>query len=260
MRKNDRWMVSNFLIAFWISFSGCATETAPLIIINSVSPDKLAYYEDTFDNFREDLWDKAGFTYKKEQLRNYKSANMRIENGQLVVETPLNSFSKGGIISKFHLRGDFDIQIDCHLDFLKNAGDMDQIISFTVLEQMPSAQANRAVNIAVIKGANERGVIFTSYREGAQNIKLKNWLPTGDFHGSLRIVRTGGSISTFYRKGAGRWKRRGTFPSTGKDTRVYLEIHNFFVFRTSIQATQSLVGRLDNFRINAAQEIVEEEI
>jgi hypothetical protein len=101
--------------------------------------------------------------------------------------------------------------------------------------------------------------IFSSYR-GGRVILGKSWYPTGNFRGSLRIVRAGNKVSTYYKKEGGSWKKRDTFPSSGGHARVGLVVQNYAMQRTSIHATAPVIGKLDNFRINAAQDIIEEEI
>ena len=51
-----------------------------------------------------------------------------------------------------------------------------------------------------------------------------------------------------------------TFRSTDNDMIFGFQLRNFFIKRTYIQATQSITAEFDNFKINAAQEIIEEEI
>lgn len=259
MKKINSGLIVIFLLASLVSFQGCATEKVVIKIEKSLPPSKLAYYNDPFDELRNDLWDQVGFIYKPEQMKNYKAAKMRIENGQLVIETQVGSFSKGGLGLRYLLRGDFDIQIDCHLDFLY-AGDMDQVMGLGVVEKDPVPQANHVVAITLLKKPGEGSGIFSNYRVGMHGIKGKSWLPMGNFHGSLRIARIGEKISTYYRKEGGSWKKRDTFPAGGGDAVVGTLIQNFTMIRKSINATKKVVAKFDNFRINAAQEIIEEEI
>jgi hypothetical protein len=247
-------------VAFSGLFLGCVTDTTSLKIEKSLPQKKLAYYNDSFDKLRKDLWDQAGLAYQKQQLQNYKSPDMRIENGQLLIQTQVGSFSKGGLVSKYELKGDFDVQIDCHLDFLKDVGDMDQVMALGVVEKGPVPQANHLVAISLSKKSGEGSGIFSSYRVGMHDIKGKSWLPMGDFHGSLRIIRAGDKISTYYRKKGGRWKKRDTFPAGGGDARIGIVLQNFTMLRKSTNATKPVVAKFDNLRINAAQEIIEEEI
>jgi len=260
MKKINSWVIIIFFVASLVSIQGCVTEKASLKIEKSLPQSKLAYYNDNFDELRDDLWDQTGLIYKREQMKNYKAAKMRIENGQLVIETQVGSFSKGGLVSKYLLRGDFDIQIDCHLDFLKDVGDMDQIMALGVVEKGPVPQASHLVAITLLKKPGEGSGIFSSYRVGMHDIKGKSWLPMGDFHGSLRFARIGDKISTYYRKEGGSWKKRNTFPAGGGDASVGILLQNFTMIRESINATKPVVAKFDNLRINAAQEIIEEEI
>jgi len=118
MKKIYALIILILLIVSVPFFQGCATEPISFKIENSLSQDKLAYYNDSFDKLREDLWEKAGFTYSQAQVRQFKAADLTIENGVLRVETKTGGFSKGGLVSKYKLRGDFDVQVDCHMDIL----------------------------------------------------------------------------------------------------------------------------------------------
>ena len=260
MKRIKALFIGIFLVAFSGFFQGCGTDTASLKIEKSLPPNKLAYYNDSFDKLREDLWDQAGLVYQNQQLQNYKSPDMRIENGQLLIQTQVGSFSKGGLVSKYELKGDFDVQIDCHLDFLEDAGDMDQAMALGVVVKGPVGQANHLVAITLVKEPGEGSGIFSCYRVAMHDIKGKSWLPMGDFHGSLRIIRVGDKISTYYREEGGNWKKRDTFPAGGGDARVGIILQNFTMKRKSINATKPVVAKFDNLRINAAQEIIEEEI
>jgi hypothetical protein len=259
-------IVTIALVALCCFFQGCATQQATPEIKGGLSPDRLAYFNDQFDSFRDDLWDKSGLLFQESQIRNYKSAAMRIENGELVIETQTGSFSKGGVGSKYSLKGDFDIQLDCGFDFQNGLVNFDQIMSFVVLEKGTRVgEPNRSVAIALIKREKIRkSGIFSSYRDRPEisgRILGKSWIPMRDFRGSLRIVRSGGDITTFYKRAEeARWNKRDTFPSTGNDACVGFVVQNFIIQRQGITADKPVVGRFDNFRINAAQGIVEEEI
>ena len=87
MKKINPGIIVSLFVSSLISLQGCATEQPSLKIEDSLPPSKLAYYNDSFDKMREDVWEKAGFIYEKEQLRNFKYANMQVQNGQLIIET-----------------------------------------------------------------------------------------------------------------------------------------------------------------------------
>jgi len=92
-------------------------------------------------------------------------------------------------------------------------------------------------------------------------VRPGNWHRTGDFYGTLRFVRTGHEISTLYKKQGEKQRRKlNTFPSTRNDAIVGFALQNFIVKRNSITAKSSIIAKFDNFKINAAQEIIEEEI
>ena len=94
MRKTKPFHIV-ILAAFLLSFLGCVTDTGSLKIEKSLPQSKLFYYNDSFDKFRTDLWEKAGYIPNTAQETNFKLAKMRIEDGKLRVETEAGCFSKG---------------------------------------------------------------------------------------------------------------------------------------------------------------------
>jgi len=258
MRKINTYIFVTLFFASMLSIKGCATDDTYLKIENSLPQSEITYYNDSFDKLREDLWDKASLVFKETQMDNLKLADIRIENGKLVVETKTGGFSKGGLGSKFALRGDFNIQIECHIEFLKGQHDMDQLISFLVVDQTKGIQEMYAVVIGLIKKG--QGFIYSGHFNKGKYHR-GNHYQTSNFHGALRIVRIDGKISTlFKRDGEKRWKKLDTFKNTTKDVMLAFKLDNFLSTRTSIKAKSSITATFDNFKINAAQKIIEEEI
>ena len=140
-----------FLAAFPIFWGGCVTDKERLNIEKSLPQDKLAYYNDSFDTMRDDLWDKAGYVFTDTQLANIKTADMSIEDGRLRIDTQTGGFSKGGLISKFAFRGDFDVQADFQIDFDMGIFDMDQFSSLGALEKAKSGKPTRLFIIGLGK-------------------------------------------------------------------------------------------------------------
>jgi hypothetical protein len=129
------FIIGFLLLAFLGALLSCVTDKAPLQIENSLPQSELEYYNDSFDKIREDFWDKAGYLSQEEQMQNFKLADMRFENGKLIIRTKTDSFSKGGLAAKYAFRGDFDIQLDCRIDFLKDTFGMDQLLNFLVIDK-----------------------------------------------------------------------------------------------------------------------------
>jgi len=248
-------------VAFSAFFPGCVTDTASLKIEKTLPQSKLAYYNDSFDKFRSDLWDKAGYTHNKEQEANFKLAKMRIRDGKLWVRTETGCFSKGGLGSKYGLRGDFDIQVDCHIDFLEGLYDMDQLLTFLIVEKGKDLETMDSATLGLYKkGADDSNTIFSGFRKDG-NFHYGDWHRVGNFDGTLRIVRIGDGISTlFKRKGDAEWKKIDTLRSTPNDVMIGFKLQNFGTIRTSITASSPITATFDNFRINAAEGIVEEDI
>lgn len=261
MKKIYALIILIFLVLLLVSFQGCATQPVSFKIENSLPQSKLAYYSDSFDKLREDLWEKAGFTFSQAQLIQFKAADLTIENGVLRIKTKTGGFSKGGLVSKYKLRGDFDVQVECHIDFLVGKHDMDQVLGFGIVERGKTPGEMRGIFLGLLKrGESGESIIHSNYGEKGK-FHPGNWHRTGDFYGTLRFVRIGQEISTLYkREGKAQWKKLNTFPSTRNDAIVGFALQNFIVKRNSITAKSSIIAEFDNFKINAAQEIIEEEI
>ena len=262
MRHKKASLIFGFLLlAFFGLLLSCATDKAPLQIENSLPQSELAYYCDPFDKLREDVWERAGFVFSAAQLGNIKIADMTIEDGRLRIDTKTGGYSKGGLVSKFALRGDFDVQVDFQVDFIPGNLDMDQSLGFGAVEKSKSGGSNRLISIGLLKeGKSKNSTIFSGYLEWrkyhtgySHNID--------NFTGSVRFVRIGNQVSTFYRKqGQSRWTKMCTVPSTQKDTSIGFTLQNFVKDRNLITATRSIRAWIDNFTINAAQQIIESEI
>ena len=261
MKRIKALFIGIFLVAFSGFFQGCVTDTASLKIEKSLPQNKLTYYNDSFDKLRTDSWEKAGYVYNKEQEANFKLADMRFEHGKLRIETKTGCFSKRGLGSKYVLRGDFDVQVDCQIDFLEGMHNMDQEIRFAVVEKSKKIVTGNAVFVRLIKrgGSGSGKLVSASLDNG--NYHSGIWHGIDGFDGTFRIIRKGRDISTLYRnRGEEAWEELDTFWSTSKDLLIGLYIQNFIYGRTSITAKAPITATFDNFRINAAEEIIEEDI
>lgn len=261
--KNTKTLFTTcfFSLAFLAALLSCATDKAPLQIENSLPQSELEYYNDSFDKMRENLWDRAGYLYREEQVQNFKQADLRFENGKLIIRTQTGSFSKGGLSSKYALRGDFDIQLDCRMDFLKGISGMDQVFTIGVFDKsLKKGKMNIAMIGLFLEGGFNQGHLFSNCIVDGKR-KRGGSRRTENFNGAFRFIRTGKMISTLYRKaGEAEWTKMYTFRVTNKDMIVGFQLRNFFGNRTTIQANHSISAEFDSLKINAAQEIIEEEI
>jgi hypothetical protein len=262
MRSKKIRFITGFLSLLILSaLLSCATEKAPLQIKNSLPQSELEYYSDSFDKMREDLWDRAGYLWRDEQAQNFRQADMRFDNGKLIIRTQTGSFSKGGLGSKFVLRGDFDIQLNCRMDFIKSISGMDQVLTVGVYDKsLNIGKMSFAIIGLVMKSGLNRGFIISN---GSVNGEWKkgNSQMTENFNGVFRIVRNGKTISTLYKKaGTAEWTKMHSLRVKVNDMMVGLQLRNFFGNRTTIQANHSISAEFDSLKINAAQDIIEEEI
>ena len=259
--KKASFIIGFLLLSFFGALLSCVTDKAPSQIENSLPQNELEYYSDSFDKMREDLWDRAGYLYREQQAGNFKLADMRFENGKLIIRTKTGSFSKGGLGSKYALRGDFDLQLDCRIDFLKITSGMDQLLNILVTEKSGKIGKTDTVVINLAMGElMHQGRLASGARiNGMWNTGSLKLVES--FDGTLRILRKGKNVSALYKdRGAPEWSILHTFRTTENDMIFGFQLRNFFNKRTRIQATQSIYAEFDNFRINAAHGIIEEEI
>jgi hypothetical protein len=219
------------------------------------------YYNDSFDKLREDLWDKAGFMHSEAVIANFRQANMAIEDGMLRIDTQTGSFSKGGLVSRYVIRGDFDIQIDCRIDFLTGFQDMDQFVAFVVLDRSSEIGKMDSVVIGILKRGTRMFKAVFSGNTQKSKYRLSKYNRVEDFNGTLRIVRIGDNINTSYKmQGEREWVELSRFRFSLGDIQLGFKLQNYTHDRTSITAKSPVTAKFDNFRINAAQEIIEEDI
>ena len=260
MRRSFFIKAISFVVPI-VFFQGCATAPVSSKIENSLPQDKFAYYNDNFDKLREDLWDKAGYMHSEPVRANFRQAKMVIKDGKLRIDTQTGSFSKGGLASRYVIRGDFDIQIDCHIDFLNGFQNMDQFVAFVVLDRGGEIGKMDSVVIGLVKRGTRMFNFVFSGRTQKSKYRLGKYNRVGDFNGTLRIERIEDNISTFYKiQGEREWRELGTFRSTLGDIQLGFKLQNYTHDRESITAKSPVTAKFDNFRINAAQEIIEEDI
>ncbi|MCK4830796.1 hypothetical protein KA005_84575, partial [bacterium] len=230
-------------------------------IEKSLPQSKLTYYNDPFDKLRADLWEKSQLTYNKAQMANFKLADMVFKNGKLHIETKTGCFSKGGLLTKYAFRGDFDIQIDCHMDFLGGKFDIDQRALFSLIEKDKEMLASDQVFAQLLRKPGDRKTLFHSICRTGGKFKRGRTVKIDDFHGTIRFVRKKSKIGILYRiENSSNWKDLGSFYFTSKDLRFGFVLQNFDYRRTSIKAESQIAATFDNFKINAADKIAEEEI
>jgi hypothetical protein len=259
-RKNNGFTSSFLVISFLGIFMSCATDEALLPNANNLTSSELQYYCDSFDSLREDVWERAGFVLTAAQMAGIKIADMTIENGRLRIDTKTGGFSKGGLTSKFALRGDFDVQVDFEINFVPGNLDMDQFLVFSAVGKTIDGSGKRATCIGLGKKGQNKSGINSGYLEwGIYHAGY--WHEMDNFTGSVRMVRIADQVTTFYRKqGQSRWIKMCTLWSSPNETSVGFSLQNFGPDRNSITANRSISAWVDNFTINAAQDIIESEI
>ena len=243
-----------FFVCIFAVFLTCA----PGRFGNGLSPTELAYYSDSFNKMREELWDTSGDLYRDQLVRSFTQADFDFSDGQLIIRTKTDSFSKGGLTSRFYLKGDFDIQLDCRMDFKFGLFHMDQVFSFVAIDKVSKPEKTSFVSIGLaLAGGGDHGTLFSHC---VLNGKPKKGLiqQINNFKGTLRIARSGALITTSYKEeSSSQWNWMNTFRLTDNSMRIGFQLRNFLSKRTAIVAADTVSAEIDSFKINAAREIIE---
>jgi hypothetical protein len=251
-----------FLAFIFFSFLPFTAWSLEAKIENSLPQEELSRYSHSFDKPAEDLWEKSSFVPQKAQQAKFKLADIDIENGRLKIVTKTGAFSKGSYNSKFYLKGDFDIQVDCDVDFLEDVSDMAQRAAFSVAKRGEDFKDVKIIAIQIMKTPRTGDTTIDTITLSRGKMKLRKRHFTENFHGTLRMVRKGEDITTMYKKeGQAEWKKMTTISHTDKDVALGLVGQNFWAKKQKkIKAVAPFTVEYDNFSINGAQGIIEEEI
>jgi hypothetical protein len=262
MKKFATVNLRRFLSPLMLLFlAGCAADPVSLKVSNGLPPDKLAYYSDPFDSFRDDLWDKSAVLYKDTQTENFQLAEMIYRNGKLTITTKKDCFSKGSLNSKFTLQGDFDIQLDCRFKPLRGYQPMDQVMSFAIIDRGSGDIGNLdLVSIGVSQNLARNRVNLFSRARVLGFSRFSHPQAIQGFQGSLRVVREGWTVTTLYRQKRAPWKVLGSFPFSTRNLTVGFLLQNFTHRISYLKSASPFTAEFFEFKINAAQGIVEEEI
>lgn len=255
------WLCGLLFAPAWL---GCATprqETIPLSAAGkTMSQAQLAKYCDSFDQFRDDLYDLAAMTWSDQQLKNLCMAKTEVIDGKLWIQTRPGCFSRGGCESKYQIKGSFDVQIDCSIHFLKGAQEMDQIVLFLVtgkgsLNYFPHA------GIQLAKFAGSQQATISSIARDKRGFRSPASHKISDFTGTLRLIKAGNRITTFYKEeGVSEWTKLHTDTLEEDRLRLGFLVRNFTPATTAVKGNASITVTFDNLVVNAAEEIIEGEI
>ena len=239
----NQWLSIIWVIGFALVIQGCATTSDVIEISNSLPPEKLSIYNDSFNTIQDDKWDRAGMVFNKKQLKNFKLADLRTENNQLVVTTKTGAFSKGGLDTKYAIGGDFDIQLECQFELLKGIHKMDQRVSFLVYDKSKTVDKTDYVIFEIAKrGGENHGSIFSGHSKSGR-FHPGNSRRIDNFKGSLRFIRQGNRISTLFKKETmEKWVKLNTLLIFYKLTALLKIKHPFISIKKFIQQQSAIVA------------------
>ena len=148
------------------------------------------------------------------------------------------------------------------MEFLKDISEMFQRAAFSVATKGKDLEDAKIIAIQIMKspktGDSTIGTITLT--DGKTRLRKRHF--TENFHGTLRMVRKGTKITTMYKKeGQSEWKTLCTIAHSDKEIQFGFVGQNFWSKKqTTIKAIAPFTVEYDNFRINGAQGIVEEDI
>ena len=247
-------------------FLGCKSvhqeieKTPP--IKNGLSNSELSYYNDSFDLFNEDLWELSGYFWNKQQMENMILGDVKVRNGELILATKKGGFSRAGIGTKYRFKGDFDIQIDCKMNFIEGSINIAQQLDFVIVEQSDKEIEDRNfVAYGILKPPQKhKKWLRAGYSRNGKWNSVKS-MEVADFDGTLRLQKKGSKIFALYKKNkSNKWITLCKFTYSPDDNVISISIKNFYPNWTSIKAKASFSAIIDNFIINYADAIVESEI
>ena len=227
----------------------------------AMSPVQLARYSDSFDRFRDDLYDLAAMTWNEEQMDNLCLAETAVIDGKLKIQTKPGCFSRGGLGSRYEFKGSFDVQIDCSIRFLKGVQEMDQIVLFLVggkgsIEDFPRA----VIQLAKFAGSHDATISSLCGEKGRFRSSPRPQ-KISDFNGTLRIIKVRDRVTTLYKKdGEPEWTTLNTDQLDENRLQLWFVVRNFIPKRTAPKGSSSMIVTFDNLVVNAAEEIIEGEI
>ena len=216
--------------------------------------DELAELNDSFDRFRDDLWEKSFHLFREGEEQTFKAADMVIEEGQLVLRTPRGAFSTGTCEFKYWLVGDFDLQMDVAVDFQNER----QTGHFGFFDE-----EGKSLALLFMRGKRKNRIAMdarnATVKVGAAKTQMLKRKMFNGFNGSVRAVRRGDRMSFSYRlKGKSQWTKFSTSRYTADDIGLLVGLKNFYMeFPPNPTPTGPSVMRYDNLVINAAQGIEE---
>lgn len=249
----------SIVIILFALLSGCQTSSTYLHVDKTLPQSQLEYYQDSFDTFQEGLWQKSTVLMPKAVKKGYfLLGNVSIDNGKLKISTKPDSFSKVTINSKIRLKGDFDIQIDCDVDFMRENLNRDHYFFFINLKG-PGKGNVTGISFCK-KGKSNPGTMRSGWWRNWKTRSQKS-LNIESFHGTIRFIRLGHKVSTLYKRfEKSEWIVMTTFPSATEKCFIVIGLQNFIGSRNLTPAKLSISAKIDNFKINAAENVEEEEI
>ena len=265
-------MRRNVLIIFFavICLTGCIGRSESNKILmpdnqqsaKSSRPERdLTIYNDDFRDVNENQWDFAQLTYSEDQLVNFKRAEMKYVDGYLVIETQKGFFSKAGYESKFTLSGDFDIEIDCKMHFNKNLSGMEERAVFSIGERDNDWKNASFAWIQLLNKPGWSDAIMDASAVVNNKFQTKKKVKISKFDGSLRFLREANELTMLYRtKNSLKWVNLAKVKYSTKNMKITFYAANFTLKLKSIDATKNFKAEFDEFRINAAYDVIESDI
>lgn len=263
--RNCYTYIAKYVMAGLLTIIGCVVMLTPGVRLpkiqfaKSIPQDQLKDISDSYSTFQEAFWEKVQLslpTVVKES--DFQPGEINTFGRKLEIMTKPESFSKAEIASKFRLKGDFDIQMDCDIDFMEERLGGDHYFFFVNLHDEKRITRRNTVGMSFSKkGEMNSGVLRSVWWSHGRLSDQRKVEITG-FQGSIRFVREGQKIFTLFKRNTElEWTEMASFSCSSDVLRLVIGLQNFIGRKNIAPAQSSLLAIVDNFKVNTAEYIIE---
>ena len=263
--RNCYSYIAKYVMGGLLTIIGCVVMLTPGVRLpriqfaKSIPQNQLEYISDSYSTFQEAFWEKIQVslpTVVKES--DFQPGEINNFGRKLEIMTKPENFSKAEIASKFRLKGDFDIQMDCDIDFMEERLGGDHYFFFVNLHDEKKITRRNTVGMSFSKKGEMNPGVLRSVRWSHGRLSEQRKVEITVFQGSIRFVREGQKIITLFKRNTElEWTEMASFSCSSDVFRLVIGLQNFIGRKNIAPAQSSLLAIVDNFKINTAEYIIE---
>jgi heat shock protein HtpX len=263
--RNCYTYIAKYVMGGLLAIIGCIVMLIPgvrlpkLQFAKSLPQDEIEYISDSYGTFQEAFWEKVQVSLPKViKESDFQPAEITTFGRKLEIMTKPESFSKAEIASKFRLKGDFDIQMDCYIDFMEGKLGSDHYFFFVNLHDEKKIARRNTVGMSFSKKGETNPGVLRSVWWSQGRLSGQRKVEIAGFQGSLRFVKGGQKITTLFKRDAEwEWTEMASFSCSSDAFQLVIGLQNFIGKKNIAPAQSSLLAIVDNFKVNIAEYIIE---